>query len=68
MVTYLLIKKVMSYGLDVLDFPLREAGILQEKHGELFKALEVNGIAGTGILVLLYQKLLQKWITMEDKA
>ena len=68
MVTFLLIKKVMNYGLDVLDFLLQEAGIQPEKHGELFKASEVSGIAGTGIQVSLFLKLLLKWITMEDKV
>ena len=68
MVTFLLIKKEMNYGLDVLDFLHQEAGIQLEKHGELFRASEVSGIAGTGIQVSLYLKLLLKWITMEDKV
>jgi hypothetical protein len=68
MVTFLLIKKVRNYGLDVLDFLHQEAGIQLEKHGELFKASEVSGITGTGIQVSLYLKLLLKWITMEDKV
>ena len=40
MVIFLLIKKVMNFGLDTLDFLLQEVGIQQEKHGELFKDSE----------------------------
>jgi len=61
-------QRVTNYGSDALDFLLQEVGIQLEKHGELFKASEVSGIAGTGIQVSLYLKLLLKWITMEDKV
>jgi hypothetical protein len=68
MVIFLLIKKVTSFGLGILDLIHQEAGILQEKPGDLFKVLQAILVIGIGMLVLLHQLRRQKWIIMEDKV
>ena len=50
MVIYLLIKKVINFGLDTSDSILPEVGTQQEKHGELFKDSEEPMAIGIGML------------------